>query len=45
MVELSDSEGHLILACKGWYNVPGVNMTDASSRLFAGFGGWSDNKV
>mgnify|MGYP000591128663 CR=1 FL=1 len=41
MIEADDLDGHLILACKGWYNVKGVSMIDALGRIQAGFCGWS----
>ena len=41
MIELSNSDGHIVLACKGWYDVKGINMTESLGRLQAAFCGWS----
>lgn len=41
MIETDDLDGHLILACKGWYDVKGVSAIDTLGRLQAGFYGWS----
>lgn len=41
MIQLDKFEGHLVLACKNWYNVKGVNMFDTLGRLHGGWCGWS----
>ena len=41
MIELTKSEGHIVLACKGWYDVKDVNMVESLGRLQAAFCGWS----
>ncbi len=41
MIEVDNLDGHLILACKGWYDVKGVSAIDALGRIQAGFCGWS----
>lgn len=41
MVELTNSEGHLVLACKGWYSVDNVDIIEGIGRLHAAFCGWS----
>lgn len=40
MIEVDDLDGHLILACKNWYDVKGVNAIDTLGRIQAGFCGW-----
>jgi len=44
MIEVGDLDGHLILACKGWYDVDGVSIIDSLGRIQAGFCGWSAKK-